>query len=103
MKWLLLFLAGLPVSSCDRLSQRIWNCSSEPLPVTKVLDTGERVSDVIPAKNYIASMKGGAQVITLQQGTRVIWQRGDATVGFAAASPGNVCHGRNDGLIAEQF
>jgi hypothetical protein len=102
MKWLLLLPLALAASSCDRLSQRIWNCSSEPLSVTKVLDTGERVNDVIPAKNYIASMKGGVQVVTLQEGARAIWQRGEARHGYAA-SPDNACQGRNDGIVAEQF
>jgi len=102
MKRLLLLSLALAVSGCDRLSQRIWNCSSEQLPVTKVLDTGERIDDVIPPKNYIASMEGGVQVVALQKGARIIWQRMNATRGFAAA-PNNACQGRSDGLIAEQF
>ena len=102
MKRLLLLLFAFAVSGCDRFSQRIWNCSSEPLPVTKVLDTGERSEDVIPSRNYIGSMKGGVQVVALQKGGRVIWQRRSATKGFAA-NQNNACQGRSDGLVAEQF
>jgi hypothetical protein len=102
MRWLTVLPLVIAVSSCDRPSQRIWNCSSEPLPVTKVLETGERVTDVVPARNYIGSMKGGVQIVALQQGTRVIWQRGNTTQAFAS-SPENACQGRNIGIIAEQF
>ena len=90
------------VSACDRLSQRIWNCSAEPLPVTRILDTGERMDDIIPARSYIASMKGGVQIVALQRGGRVIWKRADATRGFAGARD-DACEGRSDGLVAEQF
>ena len=102
MKLLLLLSLIFAVSGCDRLSQRIWNCSSEPLPVTKVLDTGERIKDVIPARNYIASMKGGVQVVALQRGAQTIWRRANATSGFAATSD-NACQGRSGGLVAEQL
>lgn len=90
------------MSACDRESQRIWNCSSEPLPVREVLDTGERIDGVIPARNYIGSMKGGVQVVALQRGARIVWRRTNATSEFAAASD-SACQGRSGGLVAQQF
>jgi hypothetical protein len=101
MKKLLLLVFVIAVSSCDRMSQRIWNCSSEALPVTKVLDTGERVDDLIPAKSYIGSMKGGVQVVALENGGLTIWRRDD--VKSASQPNGNACRGRTTGVVAEQF
>jgi hypothetical protein len=102
MKRLLLVSLAFAVSGCDRVSQRIWNCSPEALAVTKVLDTGERINDVIPARNYIGSMKGGIQVVALQSGSRFIWQRTNGTKRFATPLD-NACEGRTGGLVAEQF
>jgi len=102
MKRLLLLSLAFAVSGCDRPSQWIWNCSPEPLAVTKVLDTGERISDVIPARNHIGSMKGGVQVVALQSGSRIIWQRTVGTESFTTASD-KACEGRSDGLVVEQF
>ena len=102
MKWLLLPLVAFALTSCDRFSQRIWNCSSGPLPVTKVLDTGEQINDVIPSRNYIGSMKGGVQVVALQEGRRIIWERGEVTKGFAASAD-NACQYRHEGIVAEQI
>src|SRR4051794_15452038 len=78
MRWMLLLLLPFAASSCDQFSQRIWNCSGQPLSVTTVLDTGGRVNDVIPAGSYIGSMKGGVQIVALQKNGRVIWERPEA-------------------------
>ncbi|ODT91246.1 MAG: hypothetical protein ABS86_02795 [Sphingobium sp. SCN 64-10] len=97
---------ALMLSSCDGLSQRIWNCSAQPLAVTKVLDNGERVHDTIPSRSYIASMKGGVQILALEavddRDKRVIWASKEAKSGFVA-EPNDGCRERKTGLIAEKF
>lgn len=96
----------LSLSGCDQLSQRIWNCAVEPLHVTKVLDAGSRVRDVIPARSYIASMNGGAQVTALETGDgafrRTIWRREQSRPGLANSAD-QICGAAKQGVVAEQL
>ena len=96
----------LALCSCDQLSQRIWNCSVDPLPVTRVLDTGERFPDEIKGRSYIASMKGGVQVLALESGLpdkkSVIWRREQSKTGLAESAD-QICNGAKSGVVAEQF
>ncbi|WP_152522549.1 hypothetical protein [Sphingobium ummariense] len=105
MRIVLIFVL-LSVTGCDQLSQRIWNCAAEPLQVTKVLDDGRQVSDVIPAHGYIASMNGGAQVIALKIGHgangRNIWRREQSQPGLATSSS-QICGRAKWGVVAEQL
>lgn len=100
-------LPALLVIGCDRLSERIWNCASIPLSVIKIADTGQRVAEIIPARSFTASMKGGVQTVALQQrrGARLatIWVRDGPPASSPASSADEACAGRSTGIVAEQF
>jgi len=100
-----MILAALSLASCDHISQRIWNCSASAVPVTKLLSTGTRADDIIPPRNYIASMEGGVQIVALERrGTRkreVIWrQEQSSSVRSATENP---CGSAISGLVGQQF
>jgi hypothetical protein len=105
MRLLLLAPAAL-LTSCDHISQRVWNCSSQAQEVTKVLETGERVEDSIPPRSYIASMEGGVQIRALEvsvNGKRTqIWSENQARPSIKSEVI-SVCRGRTEGLVGEQF
>jgi hypothetical protein len=98
-------LSCLSLTGCDQLSQRIWNCAVGPLKVTKVLDDGRRISDVIPGRSYLASMNGGIQVVALELGDggdrRTIWRREQSRSGLATSAD-QVCGEAMQGIVAEQ-
>lgn len=101
-------LLALPlISGCDRVSQRVWNCSSYPLEVLKGTDTGNEVVEILPARSYIASMKGGAQIVSLKVaaggGTKTVCERGRSLRKGNAANADEACGGKMTGVIAEQF
>ena len=91
---------------CDQVSQRIWNCGSDPLEITKVLDNGKRVRDVIPARSYIGSMNGGVQVMSLERGEdasrRTIWRREQSRAGLSNSAD-ELCGTARQGVVAEQL
>jgi hypothetical protein len=102
----ILILALLRLTGCDQLSQRIWNCAVDPLKVTKVLDEGSRVNDVIPERSYIASMNGGVQVVALElqndTNRRAIWRREQSHSGLATSAE-QICGAAKRGVVGEQL
>jgi hypothetical protein len=94
------------LGSCDHISQRIWNCSSDPQRVTKILTTGERVADTIPPRSYIASMEGGVQIhaleMTIKGKTAKIWSEEQARPS-TKSDVESICESQTSGLIGEQF
>jgi hypothetical protein len=109
MRWLLVSMSALVVSSCDTVSQRIWNCSSQPIGVTKVLETGARVIDTIPARKYIGTMASGVQIDALEQDGRAIWRsrrnlwvRAEWSRGLAASAD-EICGRGKKVIVAEEF
>ena len=103
---LILLAPMVLLASCDHVSQRVWNCSSQVQEVTKVLATGERVADQIPPRSYIPSMEGGAQIHALEtaiDGRRTqIWTEDEANPSTKSDFV-SVCRGRTEGLVGEQF
>ncbi|WP_374298117.1 hypothetical protein [Sphingomonas sp.] len=107
MRTLLLLLLCVSLSSCDRLSQRVWNCSADKLDVLKVNEPDFEIVETIPARSWIASMKGGAQItgIMIADGKRakVLWHKGQAVLTSRSNSADEVCAERTNGIVVQQF
>jgi len=107
MRVLALLIMSLPLVGCDRISQRVWNCSTAKLDVLKTNDPDFEVVETIPARSWIASMKGGVQItkITIADGSRakVLWHQGQPVLTNRSDSADDVCAGRNSGVVIQQF
>jgi len=107
MRALSLLLFCLSLSGCDRISQRVWNCSDEKLDVLKTNEPDFEIVETIPARSWIASMKGGVQItgVTIAEGKRakVLWHQGQAVLNSRSDSPDEVCAGRANGIVVQQF
>jgi hypothetical protein len=106
MRTLALFTCIVALSGCDRISQRLWNCSSNRLDVLKTIDTGNEIVESIQAHSWIASMKGGAQIIkvTVTDGShaKVVWSLGQPVVGTTSDAAPEVCKGQT-GIAVQQL
>lgn len=107
MRSFFLFLPVLLLSGCDRISQRVWNCTAQPLEVLKEGDTGNQTVETIQSRSWIASMKGGVQItsITVADGARpkILWQRGSRLAASRSDAPGEVCSTATNGIAVQQF
>lgn len=107
MRMLLLLLLCFSLSSCDRISQRVWNCSTDRLDVLKTNEPDFEILETIPARSWIASMKGGAQItgIAVADGKRAkaLWHEGQAVLKSRSNSADEVCVGRTNGIVIQQF
>jgi hypothetical protein len=107
MRTLALLIFFLSLSGCDRISQQVWNCSGEKLDVLKTSEPNFEIVETIPARSWIASMKGGVQItaIAVADGgqAKVLWQRGQAALTNRLATADEVCAGRTSGIVMQQF
>ncbi|WP_132392177.1 hypothetical protein [Novosphingobium sp. PhB165] len=96
----------LVLGGCDQQSQRIWNCSSKPINVKKLLDNGCQYNDVIKARSYLVSMLGGVQIIALEVGDKgnrhIIWSREQSRLDFSSSAD-DACGKKLDGVAGEQL
>jgi len=102
-----LLILCISLLGCDRTSQRVWNCSGKKLDVLKTYEPGFEIIETIPARSWIGSMKGGAQItkITFADGnrTKILWRAGQAVLTSSANAADNVCAGRRNGVVVQQF
>ena len=107
MRTLALLIFFFSLSGCDRISQRVWNCSGEKLDVLKINEPDFEIVETIPARSWIASMKGGVQItaIAIANGkqAKVLWQRGEAVLTNRLATADEVCTGRTSGIVMQQL
>jgi hypothetical protein len=107
MRVLPLLLLSLSIAGCDRISQRVWNCSTVKLDVLKTNEPDFKIVETIPARSWIASMKGGVQItkITVADGRRakVLWHQGQSVLTSRSDSADDICSGRTIGVVIQQF
>lgn len=107
MRVLPLLIMSLSLAGCDRISQRVWNCSTVELDVLKTNEPDFIVVETIPARSWIASMKGGVQItkITIADGRRakVLWHQGKPVLTSRSDSADDVCAGQTSGVVIQQF
>jgi hypothetical protein len=107
MRVLFLLIMSLSLEGCDRISQRVWNCSTVKLDVLKTNEPDFEIVETIPARSWIASMKGGVQIakITVAHGggAKVLWHQGQPVVTSRSDSADDVCAGRTSGVVIQQF
>jgi hypothetical protein len=107
MRLLILPLICFNLAGCDRISQRVWNCSAKSLDVLKTNAPDFEIVETIPSRSWISSMKGGVQItaISVADGTRskVLWHQGQPVLTVPFDSPEKVCAGRTEGIVVQQF
>jgi hypothetical protein len=107
MRAVILLLFCLTLSGCDRISQRVWNCSARKLEVLKANGADFEIVEVIPARSWIASMKGGVQItaISVADGASAkdLWHKGQPVLTSRLHSADEVCAGRTEGIVVQQF
>jgi hypothetical protein len=107
MRALSLLFMSLSIAGCDRISQRVWNCSTVNLDVLKISEPNFEIVETIPARSWIASMKGGVQItkITVADGRRakILWHHGQSVLTSRSNSADDICAGRTSGVVIQQF
>ncbi len=102
-----LLMMPLSLAACDRISQRVWNCSTTKLDVLKTNERDFETVETIPAHSWIASMKGGVQItkITVADGARakVLWHQGQSVVTNQSNSADEICAKRISDVVIQQF
>lgn len=107
MRVLPLLTVLLSLAGCDRISQRVWNCSTTKLDVIKTNEPDIELVETIPARSWISSMEGGAQItkIAVEEGRRakILWRQGHPVLTSRSDSAADVCAGRTSGVVIQQF
>jgi len=107
MRMLTLPILLLSLAGCDRISQRVWNCSAVKLDVLKTNESDFEIVETIPARSWIASMKGGVQItkVTAADGRRakILWHQGQPVLTSRSDSADDVCAGQTSGVVIQEF